>query len=330
MVFPGVLRGLPGPRLAATPANRPRRSLSSPGVPVPPSVSPPPADILRGMSVTDVAWDLEPLVDGEGEAGADRLLDEAAERTAIFAERYAGPRRRARRRRRSPRPSPSCRRSPSSPAAPATTRCCASASTRRTPRTARCCSASRRRARAIETQLLFFELEWAALRRRARRGAAGRRRPRHRAPLPALRAPLPPAPAHRARGEDPHREVASPARAPGRGCSPSRSPRSRSTLPGEDEPVALDVALARLLSPDRDVRRARRRGRHRRAAARAAHARVHLQHAPGRQGHRRPAAQLPQLARRAQPRQRGERRVGRRRSSRPCATATSCRAAGTA
>jgi len=42
------------------------------------------------MSVTDVAWDLEPLVSGEGEAGADRLLEEAAERTAIFAERYAG------------------------------------------------------------------------------------------------------------------------------------------------------------------------------------------------------------------------------------------------
>jgi hypothetical protein len=32
MVFPGVLRGLPGPRLATTPTDRPRRSLSSPGV----------------------------------------------------------------------------------------------------------------------------------------------------------------------------------------------------------------------------------------------------------------------------------------------------------
>ena len=31
MVFPGVLRGRPGPRLATTPAKRPRRSLSSPG-----------------------------------------------------------------------------------------------------------------------------------------------------------------------------------------------------------------------------------------------------------------------------------------------------------
>jgi len=32
MVFPGVLRGRPEPRLATTPMNQPRRSLSSPGV----------------------------------------------------------------------------------------------------------------------------------------------------------------------------------------------------------------------------------------------------------------------------------------------------------
>ncbi len=31
--FPGDLRGLPEPRLATTPTNRPRRSLSSPGMP---------------------------------------------------------------------------------------------------------------------------------------------------------------------------------------------------------------------------------------------------------------------------------------------------------
>src|SRR5579859_2402977 len=32
MVFPGVLRGRPGPRLATIPTSRPRRSLSSPGM----------------------------------------------------------------------------------------------------------------------------------------------------------------------------------------------------------------------------------------------------------------------------------------------------------
>ncbi len=36
------------------------------------------------------AWDLEPLLDGEGEGGVDRRLDEAQRRAQGFAERYAG------------------------------------------------------------------------------------------------------------------------------------------------------------------------------------------------------------------------------------------------
>src|SRR3954465_11162170 len=45
------------------------------------------------MSTTapeSVAWDLEPLVDHEGEAGADRLLDEADRRATAFAGQHAG------------------------------------------------------------------------------------------------------------------------------------------------------------------------------------------------------------------------------------------------
>ena len=42
------------------------------------------------MDVQEVAWDLDPLVDGDGPEGADRLLDEADERAARFAETYAG------------------------------------------------------------------------------------------------------------------------------------------------------------------------------------------------------------------------------------------------
>ena len=45
------------------------------------------------MTVTehqDVAWDLEPLVDGDGEAGCDRMLAEADERAAAFARTHAG------------------------------------------------------------------------------------------------------------------------------------------------------------------------------------------------------------------------------------------------
>jgi oligoendopeptidase F len=38
----------------------------------------------------DVAWDLEPLVEGEGSEGVDRLLDEADRRSAAFADAYAG------------------------------------------------------------------------------------------------------------------------------------------------------------------------------------------------------------------------------------------------
>ena len=36
------------------------------------------------------AWDLEPLVDGEGQEGVERRLDEAIERSRAFAERHAG------------------------------------------------------------------------------------------------------------------------------------------------------------------------------------------------------------------------------------------------
>ena len=61
---------------------------------------------------------------------------------------------------------------------------------------------------AIETRLLFFELEWAALDDDRAEELLADRRARLRAPPPAHRPPLPPAPALRARGEDPRREGA--------------------------------------------------------------------------------------------------------------------------
>ena len=100
------------------------------------------------MTVEDVSWDLSPLVHGEGDAGADRLLDEAA-------DARAGLRRHA-----TPAASPSSTRRAFAAAVTelqehlrarrarrATTRCCASASTPPTRRSARSCSACRRRAR---------------------------------------------------------------------------------------------------------------------------------------------------------------------------------------
>src|SRR5690349_16457552 len=40
--------------------------------------------------VAGVAWNLEPLVDGQGEEGVRRQLAEGAERAEAFAARYAG------------------------------------------------------------------------------------------------------------------------------------------------------------------------------------------------------------------------------------------------
>ena len=81
------------------------------------------------------------------------------------------------------------------------------------------------------------------------------------------------------------------------------------TLEDGAEPVSLEVALSHLHSRDRADRAQRGRARHGRARARPAHARLRLQHAAGRQDGRRPAARLPALAGEPQPRQRGLRRV---------------------
>jgi oligoendopeptidase F len=50
------------------------------------AVAPKPTD----PELQQTAWDLEPLVDGDGEAGVERLLDEALARARAFSERYAG------------------------------------------------------------------------------------------------------------------------------------------------------------------------------------------------------------------------------------------------
>ncbi len=47
-------------------------------------------DHLSDPELLDTAWNLEPLVEGEGSAGVERLLEEAAQRADAAAERYAG------------------------------------------------------------------------------------------------------------------------------------------------------------------------------------------------------------------------------------------------
>jgi len=48
------------------------------------------ADHLTDPELLATEWDLEPLVEGQGEQGVERLLSEATERAGAFAERHAG------------------------------------------------------------------------------------------------------------------------------------------------------------------------------------------------------------------------------------------------
>jgi oligoendopeptidase F len=48
------------------------------------------ADPLTDPELLETAWDLDPLVEGEGETGVDRQLDEAVAAASEFADRYAG------------------------------------------------------------------------------------------------------------------------------------------------------------------------------------------------------------------------------------------------
>jgi oligoendopeptidase F len=48
------------------------------------------AELLADPELLESAWDLTPIVDGAGTAGVERMLDDALERGAKFAERYAG------------------------------------------------------------------------------------------------------------------------------------------------------------------------------------------------------------------------------------------------
>jgi oligoendopeptidase F len=48
------------------------------------------ADPLTDPELLETAWDLDPLVDGDGEAGVDRQLDAAIKAASEFSDRYAG------------------------------------------------------------------------------------------------------------------------------------------------------------------------------------------------------------------------------------------------
>jgi oligoendopeptidase F len=208
------------------------------------------------MSVTDlqdVAWDLDPLVDGEGPEGADRMLAEADERAAAFAERYAG-------------------RVKDLDGAELTEamreletiselvgRAGNYAHLRFSvdtldPVNGALVARVTEQATAVETKLLFFELEWAALdddRVEELLKAEGLATSRHY--LRTIRRYRP------YLLTEPEEKIMTEKAVSGREAWSRLFSEQTSAievdLPDEDAPVKLDVALSRLQSPDRDVRR---------------------------------------------------------------------------
>jgi oligoendopeptidase F len=211
---------------------------------------------VPAMSVTDlqdVAWDLDPLVDGEGPEGADRMLTEADERAAAFAERYAG------------------RVKDLDGAELATAmheletiselvgRAGNYAHLRFSvdtidPANGALVARVNEKATAVETKLLFFELEWAALDDDGAEEllqADGLDTSRHH--LRTIRRYRP----HLL--TEPEEKIMSEKAVSGREAWSRLFSEQTSAIkvdvPGDEEPVKLDVALSRLMSPDRDVRR---------------------------------------------------------------------------
>jgi oligoendopeptidase F len=205
------------------------------------------------MTVDDVSWDLSPLVHGEDDAGADRLLDEAATRAQAFAAKHAGRVKELE--------------APEFVAAVQELQALSELAARAgnyamlrfsidtaDPALGALLQRVQEKSTAIETQLIFFELEWAALcdeHAEALMAADGLETARH-----FLKS---------ARRYRPHlltepeekiltEKSVSGAAAWGRLFSEQVSALSVS-FPGEDEPITLDGALARLQSSDRDVRR---------------------------------------------------------------------------
>ena len=202
--------------------------------------------------LTDVAWDLEPLVHGEGAQGVERLLAEADERAARVAEGHAG------------------RVAEIDGAGLAAVmselqaihdlvgRAGNYASLRFAvdtvdPANGALVARVQERATAIETKLLFFDLEWAALdddRADELLAADGLDTSRHY--LRTLRRYRP----HLL--TEPEEKIAAEKAQTGRDAwtrlFSELTSAIRVELPDEPEPVMTEVALSRLLSPDREVR----------------------------------------------------------------------------
>jgi oligoendopeptidase F len=205
------------------------------------------------MDVQEVSWDLDPLVDGEGAEGADRLLAEADERAARFAETYAG------------RVGELDGAQLAAAMAELETivdrlgRAGNYAMLRfavdtADPANGALLARMQEKATAVETKLLFFELEWAAVddeRADELLTADGLETTRHH--LRTLRLHRP----HLL--SEPEEKLLTEKALTGSDAwtrlFSELTSAIRVELPDAEEGVALDVALSRLASPDREVRR---------------------------------------------------------------------------
>jgi oligoendopeptidase F len=205
------------------------------------------------MDLQEVSWDLDPLVDGDGADGADRLLDGADERAARFAEAHAG--------------KVAQLDGPALVAAMAELEVIVDIVGRvgsyamlrfsvdtADPANGALLARVQERGAAIETKLLFFELEWAAVddeRADELLQADGLDTTRHH--LRTIRRYRP----HLL--SEPEEKLLTEKAVTGRDAwtrlFSELTSALRVELPDADEPVQLEVALSRLFSPDRETRR---------------------------------------------------------------------------
>ncbi len=208
---------------------------------------------MSSGTLQDVTWDLEHLVDGEGPAGVERLLEEATLRAEAFSGKHA--------KRVARLDGPGLATAMDELAAIhelagragnyAALRFAADTAD---PANGALLQRAEERGTTIETQLLFFDLEWAAVddaRADELLEAEGLDRFRHH--LRTLRRYRP----HLL--SEPEEKILTEKSVTGRNAWSRLFSELMSALevelPGEDEPVQLEVALSRLQSPDRDVRR---------------------------------------------------------------------------
>jgi oligoendopeptidase F len=203
--------------------------------------------------VEQVEWDLAPLVDGEEAAGALRLLDEAEERARAFADAHAG--------RVADLDTAGLREAMLELGAieelagrAGTYAMLRFSVDTADPETGALLQRVQERGTTIETTLLFFDLEWAALDdERAEELLAGDGLDFCRHHLRNLRRYRP----HLL--SEPEEKVLTEKAITGRGAWSRLFAEVTSaievTVAGEASPVPLDAALARLVSPDRDERR---------------------------------------------------------------------------